>query len=443
MGEAWGDWYAFDFLNAQGFVDDTPADGDLRVGDYVAHGLDLIRTQPLDCPVGSASPKCQGGTAPGRTAGPGGYTYGDYGKIRTGSVPEVHADGEIWGETLWDLRGVLGSNVTEGLVARAMELSPANPSMLDERNAILEADLVNFGGSHHDTIWQVFAHRGMGWFAGSVDGDDTEPVEDFQTPPPPNPFGKLLGKVVDRDSGKPVEGIRIAFGGHSSGFSSDLAGLTKQNGLYDIKRVPVGTYPKLFASGAGYDTVVVPAVQITEEAKRVDWKLRRDWASIFGGASIKSFTGPDYTGFGCGPDKAIDQTLGNGWGSDSIDSGGSHITPEIVVQLPSSITVTEFGIDPANTCGDDATASTKDYRVETSADGSTWTVAKEAAFGNADRGRLNLVQPTAGATNVRFVRFTMLSQQLAAPCSGPGANPNQSGCAFADMSELEVYGRPS
>jgi hypothetical protein len=81
-----------------------------------------------------------------------------------------------------------------------------------------------------------------------------------------------------------------------------------------------------------------------------------------------------------------------------------------------------------------------DYRVETSQDGTTWTVAKEGAFGNADRGRLNLVDPTAGATNVRYIRFTMLSQQLAASC---GASPSQSGCAFADMSELEVYGRPS
>jgi len=444
MGEAWSDWYAFDFLNNEGFAPDSSADGDLRVGDYVGHGLDLIRTQPIDCPVGSASPKCQGGTRPGRTAGPGGYTYGDYGHIRTGSVPEVHADGEIWAETLWDLRAALGSNVTEGLVTRAMELSPANPSMLDERNAILEADLVNFGGSHRDTIWQVFAHRGMGYFAGSVDGDDTQPVEDFQTPPPPTPFGKLLGKVVDQDTGKPIEGIRVAFGGHSSGFASDLAGLTKQNGQYDIKRIPVATYPDVFATGAGYDRVVLPTVAIgADDATIVNWKLRRDWASIFGGATITSFTGPDYSGFGCGPDKAIDQTLGNGWGSDSIDAGGAHITPEIVVKLPVSVTVTEFGIDPANTCGDDATASTKDYRVETSADGTTWTVAKEGTFGNADRGRLNLVQPTAGATNVRYVRFTMLSQQLTAPCSGPGANPNQSGCPFADMSEFELYGRPS
>jgi len=58
--------------------------------------------------------------------------------------------------------------------------------------------------------------------------------------------------------------------------------------------------------------------------------------------------------------------------------------------------------------------------LRSSPDSTTWTVAKEGTFGNADRGRLNLVAPTAGATGVRYVRFTMLSQQLTAPCSGAG-----------------------
>ena len=313
--------------------------------------------------------------------------------------------------------------------------------MLDERNSILQADLVNFGGAHHDTIWQVFAHRGMGWFAGSVDGDDTKPVQDFQTPPPPNPFGKLLGKVADRDTGKPIEGIRVAFGGHS-------LRLLERHRRADEEERPVRhqAHPGRDVSEgvrvrAGYDTVVLPAVQITGGTTHVDWRLRRDWASIFGGASIKSFTGPGLHGLRLWP--------GQGDRPDARQRVGQRLDrrrtastsrPEIVVQLPTSITVTEFAIDPANTCGDDATASTKDYRVETSADGSSWTVAKEGTFGNADRGRLNLVDPTAGATNVRYIRFTMLSQQLAASC---GTSPNQSGCLFADMSELEVYGRPS
>src|SRR5262249_1346070 len=135
MGEAWSDWYAFDFLVDLGLQNDNPnTDGDVRVGQYVGAGQDLIRTQPPDCSVGSTSTKGPG--TPG--AGPGGYTYGDFGKII--GAPEVHADGEIWAETLWDLRKALGVPLTEALVTRAMELSPANPSFLDMRNSILMAD---------------------------------------------------------------------------------------------------------------------------------------------------------------------------------------------------------------------------------------------------------------------------------------------------------------
>ena len=36
----------------------TPLPGEVRIGEYVGHGLDLIRTQPMDCPVGSTSSRC-------------------------------------------------------------------------------------------------------------------------------------------------------------------------------------------------------------------------------------------------------------------------------------------------------------------------------------------------------------------------------------------------
>ena len=47
------------------------------------------------------------GRAPAARPATGGYTYADYGKVVGG--PEVHADGEIWAQTLWDLRDELGS----------------------------------------------------------------------------------------------------------------------------------------------------------------------------------------------------------------------------------------------------------------------------------------------------------------------------------------------
>ncbi len=84
------------------------------------------------------------------TTHPGGYTYGDFGRV--GGSTDVHDDGENWAQTLWDLRRAIGSTEAESLITRAMELSPANPSLLDERNSILQADLVVDGGKLQKTI---------------------------------------------------------------------------------------------------------------------------------------------------------------------------------------------------------------------------------------------------------------------------------------------------
>src|SRR5207344_1928480 len=124
---------------------DTSKPGELDLDIYEAPGVvGIARTEAIDCPVGQTSPFCPNG----------GYTYGDYGKII--GRPEVHADGEIWGQTLWDLRDALGSAKTEMIVTRGMELSPANPSFLDMRNSILQGDLAAFNGANRDTIWKVF-----------------------------------------------------------------------------------------------------------------------------------------------------------------------------------------------------------------------------------------------------------------------------------------------
>jgi hypothetical protein len=436
MGEAWSDWYAMDFLNDEGFQPDTAADGEVRVGQYVGWGNDLIRTQPMDCPVGSTSPACPG--TPG--AGPGGYTYGDFGKII--GAPEVHADGEIWGETLWDLRNALGSKKTESLVTRAMELSPANPSMLDERNSILQADLVVNSGKNQNKIWQVFAARGMGWFAGSVDGDDTAPVEDFSMPPAPNtPKGSLTGRVTDRDSGAAVSGAVVAFGGHNSGFAGDYAAITAADGTYTISGIFPGTYPKVFSRGAGFDPVV-QTVSIASRTNTLNWQLRRDWAASAGGGSITDFTPPDFTQFGCGPSGLIDQSQGTGWGSISPTNPSPGVQPKsATITLPVRVNIAELQINPANTCGDAGSASTGDFTLETSTDGVTFTLAASGHFTPAQR-HLNTVPLNAGTgTNVQFVRFTMVSTQVAdlgGTCPG-----NFSGCSFLDSTEVAVYGTPA
>jgi subtilisin-like proprotein convertase family protein len=186
MGEGWSDFYAMDYLVQQGYVTDTAADGEIPLGEYVTNDTNTgVRFNALDCPVGSANATdCPGSAG----AGTGGFDFGDMGKVIAyngdTSFPffEVHADGEIWAETLWDLRKTIGATAARGLVTEAMRLSPTNPTFLDERDAILLADQVA-GGTYHTQIWTVFAARGMGYDATVTSAESTRGQAAFNTPP--------------------------------------------------------------------------------------------------------------------------------------------------------------------------------------------------------------------------------------------------------------------
>jgi len=434
MGEAWSDYYALDYLVNKGYEKDTTTSGQVREGKYVLAG-DSIRTMGIDCPVSTKAASCQQ-----RSGAVGGYTYGDFSDVA--GFPEVHASGEIWAQALWDLRGSLGHTVTGMLVTRAMELSPSDPSFLDMRNAILQADLAVYGGKHTSKIWSVFAKRGMGFFAAATDGGDTQPVEDFSKPPAKGAAtASVVGHVRDGLTGAPVVRALVSIAGHNSGYSGDFTDLTGPTGRFEIKNVPVGTYPIVQTYGPGYE-VLRQRLTVTKGKTRVNYKPRRDWAASSGGGEIASFTGPDYTP-ACGPGYAIDLSQGRGWGSTTGDDDGTPtnvmIPKSIVVQLPAAITLSSFAVDPSNTCGDDETAATGRYRIETSPNGTTWTQAAAGTFTPDDLGQLNEVPVAAPVTNVSYVRFTMLSNQTpnfatACPTSG------DSGCSYTDMSELEVFG---
>ena len=78
----------------------------------------------------------------------------------------------------------------------------------------------------------------------------------------------MTGVVTDSDSGLPIAGVRVGFGGHASRpeFSEYFADETDASGRYTIENVPVGNYPKLaFFASAGYDPLVSPNVQITPD----------------------------------------------------------------------------------------------------------------------------------------------------------------------------------
>jgi extracellular elastinolytic metalloproteinase len=435
MGEAWSDWFAMDFLAAEGLVGDTATAGEIRLGDYVSAGRDLIRSQPLDCPVGAKGPACPGSA----TAGAGGYTYGDFGRVK--NHREVHADGEIWGETLWDLRTALGSTLTGSLVTRALELSPANPSFLDERNAILQADTVVNKGRARDAIWRVFANRGMGLFASSVDGDDVRPVEDFATVPAPGaPTATVTGVVTNVDTGKPQAGVTLSFGSYGAGYPERYRAVTDDQGRYTITGVPPGTYPRFAATAPGFDgSTGSPALKAGTNT--VNWTVRRDWAAGSGGATVASHSGTD-DGSVCSPDTVIDQQQTTSWDAATTIRNGAFTPQHLVIRLAQPVTVAELLVDPSGTCvHPDPSKSTKGYRIETSTDGKAWKKAATGRFGAADLGRLNRVPLAAGTgTAVRFVRYTMLSSQVPGDIAKVCKDFEYPGCQQMSVSEIKVYG---
>jgi extracellular elastinolytic metalloproteinase len=454
MAEAWSDWYAMDFLASEGYQLDTADDGEVLIGSYLTGGeTGPLREAALDCPARNTVPGCIG------------FTYADYGKVLADYGPEVHADGEIWAQTLWDLRSALiraevetavraghpqqegidaGVASTRMLVTEAMRSSDPEPSFLTMRDDILAANVADAGvdqGTRDDRralIWQVFADRGMGYYADTLDAYDPAPIADFHVPPPPaTPTAALSGTVTDAETGAPVAGARVRLPG-----VDQLEVTTDAGGHYRFDAALAGgPYPRLLADRGGYATTTVSNVTVAPGGTTErNLTLRRDWALTSGGATVAGFTGPDLTGLRCGPSDALDGTSAYGWGSYVPGYDGSaHGLPiadraqrRLVLRLPAAVDVTSFEIDPGAICGDDDSASLGEFALHTSTDGVNWRMAATGTFGRANNHRLNLVPPNAGTTaGVRWVRVTMLSPQ-----GGRGA----SGAYFLDMAELAVYG---
>jgi hypothetical protein len=434
MGEAWGDWYAMDYLVGEGLQADTKK-ADVVLFQYHGVGAAAFRTEPIDCKVSSASPLCAGG-ATGHT---GGYTYADYGRVAGG--PDVHADGEIWAQTLWSLRAKVGAAAAETLVTRAMELAPGNPSYLDMRNAILVADTAAFAGEFHTKLWQVFASRGLGFHAGSLGGDDTTPGASTDVPPAEVATGTLTGTVTDAATGLPVKGVSVTLAFQGGGTVTNPTVVTDAAGQYRLQPAPLGTYSKLVVGGGGYEPARKSAT-VTGTGSSVSFALRRSWTTAGSGATIAGFSGPDL-GPLCGPAQAVDGSVLRGWQTTSGNNLGAptnaFVPKYVVIDLGIPVDVTDFGVDPSATCGDAASAATGAYRIETSPDGTTWTLAVTGTFDDSHRGRVNLVRPRAGKQGVRYVRFTILGNQTPAFTTSCPDGPF-AGCAHADLTEFKVYG---
>ena len=106
-------------------------------------------------------------------------------------------------------------------------------------------------------------------------------------------------------------------------------------------------------------------------------------------------------------------------------SSGVSGPRKTVVQLPTAVDVSTFGVVSGGTCGDGPEAGVKAFTIETRKNANApWRTAVTA---NAPSdGQLHAYTPTAGTGGVRFVRFTMRS--------------NHGDANFMDILEVTVRG---
>jgi hypothetical protein len=435
FNEGTADFYAIDYLVGQGLEADSPGVPDVTLAKFSFGGE--LRSEPVDCRVAADPAVCGGGNA----LHSGGYTYADF--ARVAGFPEIHADGEIWTQTMWQLRQVLiarlgavtGTDHVRRLLTNAMRLVPDNPSYLDLRNGVLEAAAASPDPGDADDVWSVFAERGMGYFASTTGTADVEPIADASPPPAAGaPTGTVTGVATDAATGEPIAGLKVAFTGHDTGIGPDLSATTSASGSYTISGVPAGTYPLLRVRGGGYagDSANV-AVAATPATTTRNFVIARDVASIEAGARIVSADGPDFTEFGCGPTRLIDLDPGAAWGTTTATDPTAPGPKAIVVELPSATNLTAIDIDPTAGCGDDDAAALGDYEVQASTDGTNFGSISTGTFTPADLRRPNQITLRSTPTGTRFIKLIAKTSQ-----SNTG-----SGTVFIDVSELRAFGTPT
>ena len=115
-------------------------------------------------------------------------TDGAFAPAFTGSATAVHDGGEIWSSMMWEVRaklvqrlgGPAGNKKVLQLAMDGMKVSPSNPTMIQERNAIIQAAQANGNGADVADIWAGFAVRGMGFSASATTANAV--VEGYDLP---------------------------------------------------------------------------------------------------------------------------------------------------------------------------------------------------------------------------------------------------------------------
>jgi len=331
MGESWSDLVATEQLNEYGLLPNTADVNPWAVGPYVT------------------SDKQSGIRNYGMNNSP--LNYSDIAYDLVGE--QVHADGEIWSATNFQISQAMVSRYNAAYPAsdaalqlscargeRPAEQCPGNRrwiqlvfdawllmangrvSMVDARDAMLAADRMRFGGANQDLLWNVFASRGLGKNAFSNTNGDADPIPSFESDYANNATVLFLPQD---GAGNPIPNAKL-FIGHYEARAMPVADTDPATALTNEARIVPGTYD-LIVQAPGYGM------------KRMQLELRANQVREFTAGPLfpnlaASARGATATGDGTNHAALIDETEATNWAALNAPVAGKQVTVRLDPSQP-------------------------------------------------------------------------------------------------------------
>ncbi|HEU5474632.1 MAG TPA: M36 family metallopeptidase, partial [Actinophytocola sp.] len=263
---------------------------------------------------------------------------------------QVHADGEIWSATSFDVRQEFINRY--GLGTPALQRScadgqtpvtscPGNRrwmqlefdalllnasgavSYVDMRNAMIAADQIRFGGANAEIMWRAFAQHGLGRDAASNGPNDEHATPSFASPMGTNATLRLI------PSGQGATAPVQLFVGDFEARSIPVADTDPATTLPDTVEIAPGSYT-FVVTGAGFGSSVRQerTLRAGERAVIVP-VVMRNLASASAGATA--------SGDGVNLARLIDDTEATNWASIGSPVAGKSVMVDLAGTAPQSV----------------------------------------------------------------------------------------------------------
>ncbi|HEX2233978.1 MAG TPA: M36 family metallopeptidase [Thermoleophilaceae bacterium] len=339
MGESWSDLAAVEFLQEHGY---SPADDEnpFAVGAYVTGSKQKgIRNYAMN-------------------ASPLNYSHVQgYDGVGNGSP---HDDGEIWSAVNFDIREAFIDKYGQGTAAlqlacakgqTAVDQCPGNRrwmqlvfdsfllmppdgevSMVEARDALIEADQLRFGGANLNELWEAFARRGFGDGASSSnpgdsgdfgDTDDPDPKPSFTSPVRDDESTVAFKPTAAEEPGSPAIRAELFVGDYEANVTP-VADTDPDTALGETVELLPGTYT-FTARADGHGTHKFTQEIAAGSTVDLDVAMPTNRASKAKGATI--LAGSD----GANQDSLIDDTEETDWAEvgHTPDVAGTKITVKL------------------------------------------------------------------------------------------------------------------